>query len=100
MNESHLERLLADRSRELIREMLDGYLRMRARAKTRGPVREAGGEARTEYARPGQESLHPLDSELNLPHRELHLAITSTRCRVGTRQRGLRHIYAQQAPSA
>jgi len=92
MSESDLERQLAERSRELMREILDEHLLMRAPGKTLGPVRETGGEERSEarqhqrkllslfgpvtvdragYARSGEESLHPLDGELNLP-RELY----------------------------
>jgi hypothetical protein len=89
MNHSELERELAQRGREIMRLMLQGYLETRARDEACGPVRDAQNVEHTGkrqhtrkletefgtvsvervgYGGPtGVESLHPLDAALNLP---------------------------------
>ena len=87
MTESDLERMLNEEGRELLRQLLEAHLRMRAPGEAEVPVRDADGIergvkrahrrnlvtsfgkielTRTGYAEPGVDSLHPLDGELNL----------------------------------
>ena len=88
MSESDLERELQRRSQDLMRKLLQGHLDQRSPGEAAGPVAGADGvecserrvhERRLEttfgtveverlgYARPGHDSLHPLDATLNLP---------------------------------
>ena len=88
MSESDLERELHRRGQDLMRKLLQGHLDQRRPAEAAGPVAGADGVERRErrvhkravetifrtvdidrvgYARPGHESLHPLDASLNLP---------------------------------
>ena len=90
MRHSDLERELEERGRELMRTMFQELLDSRSSAQAREPVRGADGLPRTRkrlqerdlesvfgtvqvtrvgYGRDGEESLHPLDAELNLPER-------------------------------
>ncbi len=99
MSESNLERELQRRGQELMRKLLQGHLEQRSPGEAAGPVAGADGVERSQrrvherriettfgtvavervgYARPGHDSLHPLDAALNLPpERE------SDCCRVG-----------------
>ena len=92
MSHSDLETLLEREGRELMRQLLQAHLDLRAQAKAAGPVVGADGVART-HARDGErtletllgtvqvtrdghgargrETVFPLDAELNLP-RELY----------------------------
>ena len=88
MSESDLERELHRRGQDLMRKLLQGHLDQRRPGEAAGPVAGADGVERRErrahkravetifgtvdvdrvgYARPGHESLHPLDASLNLP---------------------------------
>ncbi len=88
MSESDLERELHRRGQELMRKLLQGHLEQRSPGEAGGTVEGADGVARSErrvharhletifgtvrverlgYARPGHDSLHPLDAALNLP---------------------------------
>ena len=88
MSESDLERELHRRGQALIRKLLQGHLDQRSPGEAAGPVEGADGVERSErrvherrlettfgtvqvervgYARPGHDSLHPLDAALNLP---------------------------------
>ncbi|MCY3819233.1 MAG: hypothetical protein OXH52_07710 [Gammaproteobacteria bacterium] len=87
MSESDLERELHRRGQELMRKLLQGRLDQRSPGEAAGPVEGADGVERSQrrvherlettfgtvavervgYARPGQDSLHPLDAALNLP---------------------------------
>lgn len=88
MKHSDLERELEARGRELLRALYQEHLELRAPGEATGEVRDAEGVKRTHkraheraletvfgtvtvgrlgYGVEGQESLHPLDAELNLP---------------------------------
>ena len=88
MRESDLERELNRRGQELMRKLLQGHLDQRSPGEAAGPVEGADGVERSErrlhdrqlettfgtvaverlgYARRGHDSLHPLDTSLNLP---------------------------------
>ena len=88
MSESDLERELHRRGQELMQKLLQGHLDQRSPGEAAGPVAGPDGVecrerrvhkravetifgtvdvGRVGYARPGHESLHPLDASLNLP---------------------------------
>jgi hypothetical protein len=88
LNHSDLERMLDEKGRELIRQLLQAHLNSRGPGEATGPVRDAAGEthereqlhereletvfgtvtvSRTGYGAEGKPSLHPIDSALNLP---------------------------------
>ena len=88
MSHSDLERELEKRGRELMRQVLQEHLDRRSPGEAEGPVKDRDGEERSRkrlqeraletvfgtvhvdragYGREGDESLHPLDGELNLP---------------------------------
>ena len=88
MSESDLERELHRRGQDLMQKLLQGHLDQRRPGEAAGPVAGTDGVERRErrvhkravetifgtvdidgvgYARPGHESLHPLDASLNLP---------------------------------
>ena len=88
MTHSELEREIEKRGRELMRKLLQDHIDARGPGKCQGPVVGADGvnrgrvrvqereiesifgtieEKRAGYGKPGVESLHPLDAELNLP---------------------------------
>ena len=88
MTESELEREIEKRGRELMRKLLQDHLDSRSPGRCEEPVVGADGEERNHvrhhnrkiettfgtveetragYGKPGVESLHPLDAELNLP---------------------------------
>ena len=96
MSESDLERELHRRGQELLRKLLQGHLDERGPGEAAGPVAGADGVERAErrvherhlettfgtvrvervgYARPGHESLHPLDASLNLPPERYSLEV-------------------------
>ncbi len=96
MSESDLERELHRRSQELVRKLLQGHLDQRGPGEAAGPVKGADGVERGErrvhgrrletifgtvdvkragYARPGHDSLHPLDASLNLPPERYSLEV-------------------------
>ena len=96
MSESDLERELHRRSQELVRKLLQGHLDQRGPGEAAGPVAGADGVERGErrvhrrrletifgtvdvkragYARPGHDSLHPLDASLNLPPERYSLEV-------------------------
>ena len=96
MSESDLERELNRRGQELLRKLLQGHLDQRSPGEAAGPVAGADGVERSErrvherhlettfgtvdvervgYARPGHESLHPLDASLNLPPERYSLEV-------------------------
>ena len=96
MSESDLERELNRRGQELLRKLLEGHLDQRGPGEAAGPVAGADGVERTArrvherhlettfgtvavervgYARPGHESLHPLDASLNLPPERYSLEV-------------------------
>ena len=88
LSHSDLEREIAEKSRELMRKLLQAHLDQRGPGEVADPVRDAEGTprsktrlhtrtlgsvfgpvevSRTGYGGAGLESLHPLDAELNLP---------------------------------
>lgn len=88
MTHSDLERELEQRGRELMRQLMQGWLDGQAGATPEGEVVDADGQVRTRtrdherqlktvfgqvtvkrigYPAEGQSSLHPLDGQLNLP---------------------------------
>ena len=96
MSESDLERELNRRGQELMRKLLQGHLDQRSPGEAAGPVAGADGVERSErrvherhlettfgtveverlgYARPGHDSLHPLDAALNLPGERYSLEV-------------------------
>ena len=96
MSESDLERELHRRGQELMRKLLQGHLEQRSPGEAAGPVEGADGVERSErrvherhletifgtvrverlgYARPGHDSLHPLDAALNLPPERYSLEV-------------------------
>ena len=96
MSESDLERELHRRGQELMRKLLQGHLDQRSPGEAAGPVEGADGVERSErrvhqrrlettfgtvqverlgYARPGHDSLHPLDASLNLPPERYSLEV-------------------------
>ena len=96
MSESDLERELHRRSQELVRKLLQGHLDQRGPGEAAWPVAGADGVERGErrvhrrrletifgtvdvkragYARPGHDSLHPLDASLNLPPERYSLEV-------------------------
>ena len=96
MSESDLERELHRRGQELMRKLLQGHLDQRSPGEAAGPVEGADGVERPErwvherhlettfgtvqvervgYARPGHDSLHPLDAALNLPPERYSLEV-------------------------
>ena len=96
MSESDLERELHRRGQELMRKLLQGHLDQRGPGEAAGPVAGADGVERPErrvherhletifgtvdvdrvgYARPGHDSLHPLDASLNLPGERYSLEV-------------------------
>ena len=96
MSESDLERELNRRGQELMRKLLQGHLDQRSPGEAAGPVEGADGVERPErrvherhlettfgtveverlgYARPGHDSLHPLDAALNLPPERYSLEV-------------------------
>ena len=96
MSESDLERELHRRGQELMRKLLQGHLDQRSPGEAAGPVEGADGVERSQrrvherrlettfgtvavervgYARPGQNSLHPLDAALNLPPERYSLEV-------------------------
>ena len=96
MSESDLERELHRRGQELMQKLLQGHLDQRSPGAVAGPVAGADGVERRErrvhgrdvetifgtvrvdrvgYARPGADSLHPLDASLNLPRERYSLEV-------------------------
>ena len=96
MSESDLERELNRRGQELLRKLLQGHLDQRGPGEAAGPVEGKDGVERSErrvherhlettfgtvaverlgYARPGHDSLHPLDAVLNLPPERYSLEV-------------------------
>ena len=96
MSESDLERELQRRGQELMRKLLQGHLDQRSPGEAAGPVAGADGVERSQrrvherhiettfgtvavervgYARPGDDSLHPLDAALNLPPERYSLEV-------------------------
>ena len=96
MSESDLERELHRRGQDLMRKLLDGHLKQRSPGEAAGPVAGADGVERQQrrvheravetifgtvtvdrvgYARPGHDSLHPLDASLNLPSERYSLEV-------------------------
>ena len=96
MSESDLERELHRRGQALMRKLLQGHLDQRSPGEAAGPVAGADGVERAErrvhqrhiettfgtveverlgYARPGDDSLHPLDAALNLPPERYSLEV-------------------------
>ena len=96
MSESDLERELHRRGQELMQKLLQGHLNQRSPGESAGPVAGADGVecrerrvhkravetifgtvevGRVGYARPGHESLHPLDASLNLPPERYSLEV-------------------------
>ncbi len=96
MSESDLERELDRRGQDLMRKLLEGHLKQRSPGEAAGPVAGADGVERQErrvheravetifgtvkvervgYARPGHDSLHPLDASLNLPSERYSLEV-------------------------
>ena len=96
MSESDLERELNRRGQELLRKLLQGHLDQRGPGAAAGPVEGKDGVERSErrvhqrhlettfgtvaverlgYARPGHDSLHPLDAALNLPAERYSLEV-------------------------
>ena len=96
MSESDLERELHRRGRELMQKLLQGHLDQRSPGEAAGPVVGADGVERRDrrvheravettygtvrvgrvgYARPGHDSLHPLDASLNLPAERYSLEV-------------------------
>ncbi|MDE0030809.1 MAG: ISKra4 family transposase, partial [Deltaproteobacteria bacterium] len=96
MSESDLERELHRRGQELMQKLLQGHLDQRSPGEAAGPVAGSDGVERRErrvhkravetifgtvdvgrvgYARPGHESLHPLDASLNLPGERYSLEV-------------------------
>ncbi len=96
MSESNLERELQRRGQELMRKLLQGHLEQRSPGEAAGPVTGADGVERSQrrvherriettfgtvavervgYARPGHDSLHPLDAALNLPPERYSLEV-------------------------
>ena len=96
MSESDLERELHRRGQELMRKLLQGHLEQRSPGEAAGPVEGSDGVERSErrvherhlettfgtveverlgYARPGHDSLHPLDAALNLPPERYSLEV-------------------------
>ena len=96
MSESELERELHRRGQELMQKLLQGHLEQRSPGEAAGPVAGTDGIERGErrvheravetmfgtvqvgrlgYARPGHESLHPLDASLNLPAERYSLEV-------------------------
>jgi hypothetical protein len=88
LKHSDLERILDTQGRELMRKLLQAHMDTRRPGEVASPVRDAEGEtrsrvqlhdrqletifgsvtvSRTGYGAEGKPSLHPLDSELNLP---------------------------------
>jgi hypothetical protein len=93
---SELERLLNEKGRELMRQLLQEHLNQRRLGKVAEPVRDAEGETRTDtaehtrnvesifgtveltrtgYPSEGKDSLHPLDAALNLPEEKYSLEV-------------------------
>ncbi len=93
---SDLERELHRRGQELIRQLLQGHLDQRGPGEAAGPVAGADGVERPErrvhdrrlettfgtvdvermgYGRAGHDSLHPLDTSLNLPPERYSLEV-------------------------
>lgn len=96
MSESELERELQRRGQELLRQLLQAHLQARGPGEAEGPVHDRQGEERTErrwherqletvfgtvevsrvgYGREGEQSLHPLDGQLNLPPERYSLEV-------------------------
>ena len=96
MSESDLERELQRRGQELMRKLLQGHLEQRSPGEAAGPVAGADGVERSQrrvherriettfgtvqaervgYARPGHDSLHPLNAALNLPPERYSLEV-------------------------
>ena len=96
MSESDLERELDRRGRELMQKLLQGHLDQRSPGEAAGPVAGSDGVecrerrvhkravetvfgtvkvGRVGYARPGHDSLHPLDASLNLPPERYSLEV-------------------------
>ena len=96
MSESDLERELQRRGQELMRTLLQGHLDQRSPGEAAGPVAGADGVERSQrrvherhiettfgtvavervgYARPGDDSLHPLAAALNLPPERYSLEV-------------------------
>ena len=96
MSESGLERELEQRGRELLRQLLQAHLAARGPGDAVGPVHDAQGVERPErrwharqletvfgtvevdrvgYGRAGEDSLHPLDGQLNLPPERYSLEV-------------------------
>ena len=96
MSESDLERELYRRGRELMQKLLQGHLDQRSPGEAAGPVAGSDGVecrerrvhkravetvfgtvkvGRVGYARPGHDSLHPLDASLNLPPERYSLEV-------------------------
>ena len=96
MSESDLERELQRRGQDLMRKLLQGHLDQRSPGEAAGPVAGADGVERSQrrvhdrriettfgtvavervgYARPGHDSLHPLDAALNLPPERYSLEV-------------------------
>jgi hypothetical protein len=96
MSESDLERELQKRGQELLRQLLQAHLEARGPGDAVGPVHDAQGVERPEqrwherqletvfgtvevgrvgYGRAGEDSLHPLDGQLNLPPERYSLEV-------------------------
>ena len=96
MSESELERELQRRGQELLRQLVQAHLQARGPGEAEGPVHDSQGEERPErrwherqletvfgtvevgrvgYGRQGEQSLHPLDGQLNLPPERYSLEV-------------------------
>jgi hypothetical protein len=96
MDQSDMERLLAEQGSEVLRQLLQDWVAKRAAAEVPEPVVDAEGRERTRkrvhtreletifgtvtvertgYGAPGEESLHPLDAALNLPEERYSLEV-------------------------
>jgi hypothetical protein len=96
MDHSDMERALAQRGRELTRKLYQAWLELKAQGEVSGPVIGVEGEersqrreqergletqfgtvsvSRTAYVAPGEQSLRPLDADLNLPPERYSLEV-------------------------
>lgn len=96
MDHSDMERLLAERGADVLRQLYQDWVKKRSGSEPRGPVVDAGGTERkrrrvqkreletifgtvtlerTGYAAEGEESLHPVDAALNLPQERYSLEV-------------------------
>lgn len=96
MQHSDLERLLEEKGRDLLRQLLQDHLNQRQPGEAMGRVRDGEGKTRTDtvdhtrnlesifgtveltrtgYPREGNNSLHPLDAALNIPDEKYSLEV-------------------------